>query len=135
MTPISKQKFRLGNDYLVFYDATMVRLWFNNKECKRSIMDTMSRIDGIRLLNDSELNTLGCLFSDRRYGEIIYLADGGKIISPNFFGSQSHVRGMHGYHPQEAGYEAFVGFSNLDNADAESVTDLYGIMLKKLGIK
>ena len=94
----------------------------------------MSDIKGIRFLDDNELSALGCFFPDRRYGEMIYLADGGKIISPSFFGSQDHIRGMHGYHPQEAGYKAFVGSSNLDISSAESITDLYRIMRDNLCI-
>lgn len=134
MAPISKLKFRLGKDYLAFFDATMVRFWFNSKKCKRLVADTMSDIKGIRFLDDNELSALGCFFPDRRYGEMIYLADGGKIISPSFFGSQDHIRGMHGYHPQEAGYKAFVGSSNLDISSAESITDLYRIMRDNLCI-
>jgi len=132
MSPISKLSYRLGSDYLAFYDATMARFWFDNKICKRSIMDTMSTIPGIRLLDDNELSDLGCLFPDKRYGEVIYLADGGIILSPSFFGAQDHIRGMHGYHPEEYGYDAFVGSSNIDIGNPKAITDLYGIMRQML---
>ncbi len=133
MTPISKLPYRLGEDYLAFYDATMVRFWFDNPSCRQPIMEVMANIEGLRLLSDRELEGLGSLFPDHRYGEAIYLAEGGTIISPSFFGRSEHIRGgMHGYHPQESSYEAFVGFSNLDVGEPKAITDLYEIMRRSL---
>jgi len=132
MNRISALPYKLGEDYLAFYDATMVRFWFDNKECRGPIMDVMASIDDIRLLSEDELEELGSLFPDRRYGEAIYLADGGKIISPSFFGTLDHVRGMHGYHPETPRYDAFVGCFNVDIGEPKAITDLYGIMQRTL---
>ena len=41
---------------------------------------------------------------------------------------------MHGYHPNEPGYEAFVGSIGLELESAESITDLYAIIAANLGI-
>ena len=131
MTPIAKLPYRLGADYLAFYDATMARFWFDNPSCRQPIMDAVAGVEGLRLLPDRELEDLGSLFFDRRYGEAIYLAEGGKIISPSFFG-RLRSRGMHGYHPQEPGYEAFVGFSSVDIGEPKSIMDLYSIMRQSL---
>jgi hypothetical protein len=128
MNPVAKLPYTLGKDYLAFYDATIARFWFDNPECEAAIQDTMSGIDGMYALDDEALRRLGCFFPDRRYGETIYLARGGAIISPSFFGSLSSMRGMHGYHPDEPSYEAFVGGSGVDVMNTESITDLHAVM-------
>ena len=132
MTPISGLSYHLGKDYLAFYDATMVRFWFDNPSCRQEIIDIMLDIKGIRLLSDFELKRLGCLFPDRRYGEMIYLAESGKIISPNYFGSQNNILAMHGYHPEENGYEAFAGSSNIDIREIQTIKDLHMIMRQQI---
>lgn len=127
MSHLNKLPYRFAEDYLVFYDATMVRLWFKNPTCKEPIMNIINNINGIELISDNELKKLGSLFPDYRYGESIYLAKGGNIISPSFFGDLD-VKGMHGYHPQEPGYEAFVGSSNVNMGKPKQITDLYWII-------
>ncbi len=134
MTQINKLPFRIGKDYLAFYDATMVRLWFKNYQVRELIINILNNTKGLSLLSDHELKKLGSFFPDRRYGEVIYLADGGKIISPSFFGDLNHMKGMHGYHPDEPGYEAFFGSINLELDSAESITDLYPIIAQNLGL-
>ena len=133
-THVERLPYGLGSDYLAFYDATMVRFWFKNTECEHAIKECLSSIEGIRLLGDEELQSLGSLFPDRRYGEAIYLVDAGSIVAPSFFGSQEHLKGMHGYHPDAEEYDAFLGSAGVDVGDARHITDLCAIMRQELNL-
>ncbi|HEU4364717.1 MAG TPA: hypothetical protein VFT13_04560, partial [Candidatus Krumholzibacteria bacterium] len=53
-----------------------------------------------RRLRDEELETMGCLFPAREYGETVFLADPGVLIVPSFMGSRA-IAAMHGYHPDD----------------------------------
>lgn len=37
--------------------------------------------------------------NDRKYGDLIFLAQPGVLISPNFFQGTMYVKGMHGFDP------------------------------------
>jgi hypothetical protein len=51
-----------------------------------------------RIVPDAQLATWGCLFGDRRYGELFYLLEPGTIFVPSFM-NQRRVPAMHGFDP------------------------------------
>jgi hypothetical protein len=46
------------------------------------------------------LASLGALFEDRYFGELIFLAKEGVLIVPSDMGANP-IQGMHGYHPTD----------------------------------
>lgn len=92
---------RYGHDYAAVWDSTMVRFWFPGGDAIRSKIEAWlrDRPEG-RILTDEELQAHGCLFSNRRYGEMWYLLKPGTIFVPSFM-NQRHVPGMHGFDPQD----------------------------------
>jgi hypothetical protein len=93
---------RFGRDYAAVWDSTMVRFWFPGDPAVRNRISAWlaERPEG-RIIADAELATNGCLFPDRRYGELWFLLHNGVIFAPSFM-NRHRVPAMHGFDPREA---------------------------------
>ena len=96
---VEKGGFKLGRDYLAFYDSTMARLWPEDR-VREEITSKLAGSGAGRILSESELEALGCLFDNREYGDTIFLANPGTLFLPTFMG-RSPVAAMHGYDPED----------------------------------
>jgi hypothetical protein len=76
----------------------MARFWFFNDRARRLVTQCLSEAPAGRIIDDSELSTLGALFQDRYFGELIFLVKEGVLIVPSDMGARP-IHGMHGYHP------------------------------------
>jgi len=95
---ITRRGYKLGSDYLAFYDATMARLW--SDEAIRDVADAYLAETGAgRLLEIDELRRRGCDF-DEAYGRWLFLVNPGVMIVPSFMG-QEPLAAMHGYDPAD----------------------------------
>lgn len=97
---VDRLSVKMGRDYAVVYDSTMARFWFFNDEARRAIADLLCQVPQGRILPDEELESLQALFTDRYFGELIFLVKEGVLIVPSHMGERP-IRAMHGYHPQE----------------------------------
>ncbi len=97
---IAPLSLKMGKDYAVVYDSTMARFWFFNERARQLVMAALQQVPQGRVLPDGELEELGCLFANRRFGEMVYLVREGVLIVPSHMG-QRPIRAMHGYHPRE----------------------------------
>lgn len=88
-----------GRDYAAAWDSTMARFWFpGGAEVRTRVEEWLrARTEG-RIVTDAELDRWGCLFPDRRYGELFYLLNEGVIFAPSFM-NQRRVPAMHGFDP------------------------------------
>jgi hypothetical protein len=94
--------FKMPSDYLSVYDSTMARFWFFTDSARHGVEDYLGSLNCGRLLGDDELQQLGILFPDRRYGQLIFLMNPGWLMaSSNFNGAGWVPAGMHGYHPDD----------------------------------
>lgn len=84
-------------DYVYFLDSNQARFWFSSSEAEREIRSMLEGLEGGRILTDGDLDSIRATLTDR-YGEVIFLADPGYVVAPNFF-QEDTVAGMHGYHP------------------------------------
>jgi hypothetical protein len=91
---------RIAEDYAVVYDSTMARFWFFNDLARRQITQALQQVPEGRILPDAELEQMGALFSDRYFGEMVFLVREGVLIVPSHMGERP-IRGMHGYHPSD----------------------------------
>lgn len=139
MTPIRKQydllgkvvnlRLRVPEDYLVVYDSTMARFWFFSDEAREAITSALHKLPCGRILPDQELRDLGVLFSDRRYGEVIFLLHAGWIISRSDFNGPGWMpSGMHGYDPADAYSDAIYLSDRKPPFELEGVHDVYRCM-------
>jgi Type I phosphodiesterase / nucleotide pyrophosphatase len=90
--------FRVGRDYLAFFDSTMARSWGDDRVA-RALTDVMGS-HGC-LLDANQLRAFGCHFADDSYGRDIFLANPGILIVPSFMGAR-RIAAMHGYHPEDS---------------------------------
>jgi hypothetical protein len=97
---IDKLPLRVGSDYSVVYDSTMARFWFFNDHARQLIAQALQKIPQGRIIPDAELAEMRTLFTDRYFGELIFLVKEGVLIVPSHMGERP-IRGMHGYHPTD----------------------------------
>jgi hypothetical protein len=121
---------KMGPDYAVVYDSTMARFWFFNDHARKRVTECLNEIREGRILPDSELADMGALFSDRYFGELIFLVKEGVLIVPSHMG-QRPIRGMHGYHPSEKQSHAVL-CTNQQNIPDEvtAIPDIFRLMTR-----
>jgi hypothetical protein len=92
-----KSGLKIGTDLIPFLDATQARFWGGDKAIA-SIRDMLGTVKGGRFLTEDDFVKFGLRFKDNRYGDLFWVCEEGKIISPNFFDG-SPPKGAHGYIP------------------------------------
>jgi hypothetical protein len=89
----------VGRDVVFFLDSTMARFWFPTGASRDAVRRALAELPG-RVLDAGDLQRLRIDRCDRRNGELIFLAEPGHVILPNFFQRTGELpRGMHGYEP------------------------------------
>lgn len=91
---------KMEKDYLVFLDSPMARFWFFNEKAKREVTKMLKKLDCGRILIEKDSEKYRIRFKDNRYWDLIWLANPGTLIFPNFLGWYNPVKGMHGYAPE-----------------------------------
>ena len=91
--------FKNGRDYLMLIDSTMVRFWFFNPKARVPIKEILMDIKGGHIITQNERNEFHLNYSDNRFGDVMFVADGGTLILPNYYQGDVGVKGMHGYLP------------------------------------
>jgi len=97
------KNLKLNKDYKFFLDSTMARIWFNNDFSKEVFTKLFK--------HDYELKNRGNLLTEEiitkyhlpkkinYYGDLIWIANPGVLIFPDFFHAYEKAKGMHGYFP------------------------------------
>jgi hypothetical protein len=122
MPRIEALGLKVPGDALYFVDSTMARFWFHRPGLRARVEEVLRATPGGRILDDEECAHLGVLFPDRRYGELVFLADAGTIFVPSFMGP-SGCRAMHGYHPGDVDSDTLV-VSNAAHMPVRSIMDI-----------
>jgi len=132
----------LGEDYVYFLDSTIVRFWFNSPRAK-DLLESRLR-NNIRFLSkgvfvdDSFLRKEFLPINDRRYGHLVWMANPGVIVFPDFFHQSEPCKGMHGYSPDllESQGTCIVYGANVESQYVESIplTGVYKILKRYLNI-
>ncbi len=96
---------RIRRDYLYFLDSTLCRLWFLNERALRRLSGRLLESETLRsngmFIDEAVARRESIPFGDRRYGDLIWWAAPGILVSPDFFHRRGElVRGMHGYDPR-----------------------------------
>ena len=128
---IDSLPLRMGRDYVVVYDSTMARFWFFNDAARATIGACLASVPQGRVLPDAELEELHTLFTDRYFGELIFLVREGVLIVPSHMGERP-LRAMHGYHPSEKhSYAALFTNQAPIPDDIAALPDLYRLMTRE----
>lgn len=91
---------RPGRDYEVFLDSTMARFWFFSDTARREIRSMLSELTDGRVLSSADLDHYHLKYIDNRFGDLLYVAAPGVLVSPNYYQGSAAIRGMHGYLPE-----------------------------------
>ena len=102
---ILKSKLKPGIDFIPFLDATTARFWGDSKAMDY-IRDMLAEVKGGRFLTRDDIAKFRLRFKDNRYGDLFWVCDDGKVLSPNFF-DETPTRGAHGYIPGSKSDSAF----------------------------
>lgn len=130
-----------GEDFVYFLDSTMFRVWFLNSRTA-SVLDKRLK-SNLNLLNagvfvdDRFALKERIPFPDKRYGDLLWLANEGVLIYPDFFHTVKPYKGMHGYDinsPASKG-TCMVSSTRSEILDEIRLTDLYRILKKELSIQ
>jgi hypothetical protein len=130
---------RVPEDFIYFLDSTQARFWFKNDAARSRIAKELAHFSGGRVLTEDNLASLHFRFPDKRFGELIWAADEGVILYPNFFQRSEPVRGMHGYLPEvEANWARLAvvgdGISPPASQPIEMV-EIFPILMEFLGLQ
>lgn len=130
MGPLGSLGLRVPKDYLYFIDSTMARFWFFEPGVREQVEALLRALPGGRIVEDPELERLGIRFPDRRYGEMLFLADAGELFVPSFMG-RGGPRAMHGYHPQDVDSDTIL-LGNYEHAAVGSIMDIGPLIRREL---
>ena len=137
------QKLHAARDFVYFLDSTMFRMWFFSEEAQKTF--------SLELENNTDLHTHGVTvsnelakklkipFGDKRYGDYLWLANEGVLVSPDFFHpAPDNILGMHGYNPSSSNSHGtcIVYGKNVENKYSKE-TELkyvYTILANQLGL-
>jgi len=92
-------------DYIAVYEPTMARFWFTSPSCEATVHRILASLPCGRVMEKDELIREGCWFDDRRFGEVIFVANPGIVFTPNHIQRDSPVTAR-GYHPDTPGMAA-----------------------------
>jgi len=98
LSQLQRSGLRGGRDFITFLDSTLARFWILRPEAKQQISTELKAINGGSVLSDDDLKHHQIPI-DRKYGDIIWLADPGTLILPNYYQGTKPAKGMHGYAP------------------------------------
>jgi len=123
---VEKLGIVIPTDYLAVYDSTMGRFWFFSDQARNQIVELLKTLPCGRIVSDEELKELGIFFSDRRYGEVIFLLHPGWLMTrSNFNGQQWMPMGMHGYHPDDTFSDAILLCDRKPSSNMQTIADVY----------
>jgi len=114
-----KYRFRLGIDFLMFLDSTMIRLWHLNKSAEKFVKMVFLDIPIFKqkgfIINDEIAKRYRIPSNHSPCGNAIFWAHPGIVISPDYFYSpQFPPKGMHGYVPDSEDGKGFAVITGQD---------------------
>ena len=132
-----------GKDYLVFLDSTMARWRWLTPRGEAMAVGLAAHVElksRGRFVDDALAKTHAIPRHDRRFGDLIWWADPGVLVFPDYFhGPEDHNQGMHGYdsnHPDMKGFflACGPGIEPRELTDAD-LTDVCPTLCGALGVR
>lgn len=134
------QKLKLGEDYVYFLDSTMFRIWYLNQHSREHFDKCLKKNDvllknGI-FVDQTIAKSEGIPYPDRRYGDLLWMANLGVLVFPDFFHKDKPYKGMHGYDTRDLSSKGvcLVSAKESDHVEEINLTDLYEIIKTELGL-
>ena len=126
---VDRLGFSMPADYLAVYDSTMARFWFFDERARCEVSAALRTLDCGKILSEGELEQLGILFPDGRYGELIFLLNPTWLIGQSDFNGKGwSPLGMHGYHPDDPHSDGAFLSNRPPAGVVRSIRDVYSCM-------
>lgn len=92
--------YTMPEDYIAFFDASMVRFWTDKPQVKKDLIKCMKQIPEITYLDGKKRKQYHVDFEDRRFGDILCTVAPETRIYPDYFAPvKAGIKGLHGYDP------------------------------------
>jgi hypothetical protein len=127
---VERWGFAARSDVVAFYDSTMARFWCR-PEVKERLVERLNSTGWGRVVTDAELEAYGCGFTDRSYGDVIFLMSPGGLIVPSFMGREA-ISAMHGYDPEDPFSKGCFMTNDVDSPLPSSILDLKDYLLGRI---
>jgi len=101
---------KINKDFVVFLDSTIARFWCFNEKTKIEIKGLLSHEPFSKygtVINKQIAKEFNIPYTDKRYGDIIWWANPGVLIFPDYFHKYQKYKGMHGYNPKDENSHGF----------------------------
>ena len=135
-----KHSLKLKKDFIYFLDSTVVRFWFFSDKAKSifesNLFQSQQFLSNGIFIDEETAMKENIPLGDNRYGDIIWWANTGVLVFPDFFHRVKKYKGMHGYDPSK--YEnqgtCIVNGEDIEKREIESIylTDVFDIFKKLL---
>lgn len=101
-----------NDGFLSFVGATLARFWFKKEKAREKVSEALESLDGGHILTEADLRKYRIRFFHRKYGDLLFLADPGVVITPNYFQGGRIFKAMHGYDPDYPDQHGIFIFNN-----------------------
>jgi len=118
---IKKLPFKPFDDYIMFLDSTLARFWFKNEKTRIAITQALPNNEAGCWINKNDRGLYKINYSHNKFGDEIWWANKGYLISPNYWEGNVKVKAMHGYRNEvEENHTCLISNVNYYN-DAQSI--------------
>jgi predicted AlkP superfamily pyrophosphatase or phosphodiesterase len=114
-----------GADY--FLDSTLARFWFKDNNYRNEIVNELKKLKNGHILSIEEKNKYN-IPQSMEQGEVIFAADPGYLILPNFYQGKKACKGMHGYMPDKADLDGFFIINRKINRKTLNMNECLGVI-------
>ncbi len=130
--------FHPPRNFGMFLDSTMARFW-SDSQTLQELRGILGKLESGTILSNGDLERYHLPVS-QYWGDLVFLANPGFVISPNFFDRFGKVKAMHGYNPETPGLDT-IAILNKPNRqeprrlDRVKMIDILPTALDILGLK
>jgi len=134
---LDKSSLRLGKDYVVFYDATMVRFWVLNKNKEKELLKIISKIPKTTFMTKKLLKRYNLNFKNNKWFDYMLLMDPGVRPFPDYFiPVKWGIKAYHGYWPEHPDSKGIFITNTFKTKKKEiDIVDIMPTILKAMRLK
>jgi predicted AlkP superfamily pyrophosphatase or phosphodiesterase len=136
-----EHKLKLEKDFVYFLDSTMFRIWYLSEKAKDIFEKKFKKISIFDLngifVDDSYAEKESIPFGDKRYGDILWMANLGVLIFPDFFHTKKVNKGMHGYTTKDISSKGTcIVLNNQEPKTVDKIllTEVYNLLKNELDV-
>jgi hypothetical protein len=114
----------IGRDFDLWLDSTLVRMWFRADRALAVLTEWMST-DATMAAHGQVLSAEKCAAlhvpkPGEAYGDLMWLAEPGVLLWPDYYHHHVQYMGMHGYETHHAGQQGYAVWHHPERARVES---------------